>query len=209
MRTIKRKNKVIFEEELGGSFLFKQRSPFLLFIVRIEIMNNEKLENYNGEDLFQILLKYTAEFIENEYFGTRKKLTEEFISYVKIKNANKNFKGDIKNIRDKYNIPKLNPEEDVNCFPVGDDYIDCESKWLSSQSKITKNKFKKSIEGLILGYELPKNFYEWLKGFILYNKNPPWNPFYNWELPSQIKDIRESPYLRKKKSTSRIVLEIF
>ncbi len=149
------------------------------------------MKNKNGKkpSLKRLIQELLRAVVEKKYFGTRKKLNEELLKYVEL---DKDFSQKIKKLRKKYNIPELNQQEDIISFPVGDKHIEAESGWLSSQDKKTKKAIESDIHSIVKEYNLSENFFDWIEFYILYNKQPPWSPFYNWELPLQIgKDFNE------------------
>jgi len=138
------------------------------------------------------ITKALRELTEKEYFGTRKKLNEEFVEYVKNSELSKDFRKQIKEIRKKYKIPRLNFQKDTYCYSIQLDekseYDVVGSKWLLEKDEKTKKAFKKEIDNLINYYELPKIFFDWLECLVLYNHIPPRSPWYNWDLIFQIAD---------------------
>ena len=132
-------------------------------------------------------------FVEKKYFGTRKRLNEEIIKYIKSPTLSGGFWKRIKEIRARCAIPELSSLEDLEFSSYDGD--ECQSRWLSLQNKKTKEIIKREIDRLCQNYNLQKNFLDWLQDVVLYNQIPPWNPFYNWELMFQITD---NPNMLKK-----------
>lgn len=150
-------------------------------------------------DLTERILDLAKIMIEERFFGTRKAFNEERIKCFKHPEANKKFLDEIRRIRKKYDIPKLVPNKDIYCFPI-EDYMDCDSRWLFLRDKRDKRELKKEINLMIKNFDLPQNFFNWIQNYILYNQIPPWNPFYNWELPFQVKNNYLQPLTTQEKN---------
>lgn len=133
-------------------------------------------------ELIQFVINYEA---DTKYFGTRKELNRELLTYLR---TDPDFKIDVKKFKHELKIPKLNPETDVDSFEDGN-YIDAESFWLRTQEKSIRNKFEEGMRSLLGRYGLPIGFYDWLQYLVLYGQ-PPWTPLYNVELAN---DIFSSP----------------
>lgn len=129
-------------------------------------------------ELIQDAIEYEA---DKKYFGTRKELNRELLTYLK---SDVGFKNDIKKLKRELSIPKLNSEEDIESFEY-DNYIDAESFWLRTQDHSVRDTFEKRINNLLISYGLPIGFYDWMQYLVLYGQ-PPWTPLYNTELPNDI-----------------------
>lgn len=127
-------------------------------------------------------------FADSQFFDTRKALNEEKVTYLHLE---KNLKKDIKAIRGKFNIPNLVPEDDVFTFEESEHSLEADSNWLFRSSIYIQKAFTNEVEQLINEYSLPKNFYDWLQFYILYNQKPPWKPLYNWDLLQQLGDNKD------------------
>lgn len=167
---------------------------------------NMKKKNAPISILGQSIENTLRDFADKEFFDTRKELNDEKITYL---NLDKNLKNDVKAIRDKLNIPKLAPNEDIFTFEETEHSIGADSNWLFRSSPHSQNVFENEIDKLLEKYLLPKNFHDWLQFYILYNRKPPWKPLYNWDLLEQIiKDIDEPqriPLTTKEKEFARWV----
>ena len=101
----------------------------------------------------------------------------------------------------------MNYDDEEICF--------AKSKYLGYDLNETeRKKFSKNIYALIKKYKLPKNFYDWLQFYILYSKEPPWKPLYNFDLVGQIIDkpseaIRIPLTTEEKRYIKRKVRELF
>ena len=144
------------------------------------------------------------DFADKEFFDTRKALNEETVTYLHLE---EDLKNDVSAIRKRLKIPTLNPKEDIFTFEVSEHSIEADSSWLSRSSPQAQDVFVIEIDQLMKKYSLPKNFYNWLQFYILYNQKPPWKPIYNWDLLEQImKDIdvpQRIPLTTKEKKFAR------
>lgn len=131
--------------------------------------------------LGEVIQETIKQEADTKYFGTRKELNRELLTYLK---SDTEFKNDLKKLKKELSIPKLNSEEDVESFEY-ENYIDAESFWLRTQDKSTRDIFEKRIHHLLVSYGLPIGFYDWMQYFVLYGQ-PPWTPLYNTELPNDI-----------------------
>lgn len=136
---------------------------------------------------------YLQDFADENFFGTRKALNIEVVTYL---HKSEEFANDLKSVREKLNIPLLLPERDVVEYEATQWDIEAYSAWLSANKKIRA--FERELDQLFTKYILPKNFHDWLEWYILYRTKPPWTPNYNWDMLEQI--------LKDKNETKRIPL---
>jgi len=149
-----------------------------------------KKKNAQVSVLGQTMQDALRDFADKEFFDTRKALNEEAVTYLNIE---ENLKNDVREIRKRLKIPKLNPRDDIFTFDASEHSIEADSEWLFRRSSQSQEEFLSEVEQLMKKYSLPKNFYDWLQFYILYDKEPPWKPLYNWDLLEQImKDTNES-----------------
>lgn len=150
-------------------------------------------------ELMQKVIKNEA---DTKYFGTRKELNRELLTYLK---SDPDFKKDVKKLKDMLDIPRLNPEMDVESFEY-DNYIDAESFWLRAQEKHVRDTFEERIRYLLSRYGLPIGFYDWLQYLVLYGQ-PPWDPIYNTELTNDIfnnpEELQRAPLTTQEKKYVR------
>lgn len=156
--------------------------------------------------LGQELQDALRDFADKEFFDTRKALNEEAVTYLHIE---EDLKDNVREIRTRLKIPKLNPEDDIFTFDSSEHSIEADSNWLFRSSPQSQEVFAIEIERLMREYSLPKNFHNWLQFYILYNQRPPWKPLYNWHLLEQVmEDINEPeriPLTIKEKKFARWV----
>ena len=155
--------------------------------------------------LAQAMQDFVRAFADNEYFGTRKALNTESVAYL---HEDKGFQEDLKAIRRRLKIPRLQHEYDVVSYDTDENNIEAFSQWLYSEGKEVQ--FDQEIEKLFVKYSLPKNFRDWLHWYILYRTKPPWTPFYNWDLLEQlVKDKGEAKRIPLTTKEKKLVKNAF
>lgn len=173
-------------DDIEGFFIATEKNEEILLNEVSEKEFNEQ-ENINTDNIlpkeFAELLRYEAD----KNFGPRASFNKEFAELSSYK------QGFIKDLLDlRVNLPKLDPDDDLIMSSMNyDDEEICfaKSKYLECDLNETeRKKFSKNIYALIKKYKLPKNFYDWLQFYILYSKEPPWKPLYNFDLVEQIID---------------------
>lgn len=119
-----------------------------------------------------------------------------------------NFNQRIKSIRDKFNIPNLTAKDDFYGNFITDEYgreaeIN-DSYWLDEQGSKVQNQFEHEIKKILINYKLPSNFYDWIRGYILYGK-PNFLPLFNfevtWYAENDIEELRRVGLTTKEKKS--------
>ena len=129
--------------------------------------------NINITNLLRPLIKGE---MDRKRFNTRNSLNLEKSLFL---TKNKLFMADIALAKSKFNVPKLNPENDyifINSLetPIED------SSWLSSQSNKLIEEWEEHIKSILIKYSLPASFKDWVEWEVLYGK-PNFYPHYNVE----------------------------
>ncbi len=124
--------------------------------------------------LMQLLIKTP---LDNRWFKVRKQFNLEKAQYL---NDYKPFQKEVIGIRKELGIPKLNPDKDYkNVTYRGLDIED--SEWILSRSDDFINHYETIISNLLIKYNLPASFKDWVDWYILYDK-PKHTPLYFMEL---------------------------
>lgn len=78
--------------------------------------------------------------------------------------------------------------EEENLYPEEDLDGRDKSVHLGELSDKEQSSFNADINAILASYKLPKNFYDWVQYYVLYNKQPPWGweVSFNLELLQQI-----------------------
>lgn len=118
--------------------------------------------------------------IKRNYFGNPKLVDEKVLLLEKTTP----FLSEIKEIRNTFSINLLDPEKDKTIVYYGGKEYD-ESIWFTKQPQIIQEKFENEVETLLIKYNLPLSFRDWIEKYILYGK-PKTNPYINYELVHEI-----------------------
>lgn len=175
------------KDDVEGFFIVTEKNgePFFDEVSEKEFYEQENINTDNTlPKEFAELLQYE---VDKKFFGPRANFNKELAESSSYKQG---FIKDLSELR--ANLPKLDPDEDLImtsmnyddeeiCFAKSE-YLDC------GLNETERKKFSKNIYALIKKYKFPKNFYDWLQFYILYSKEPPWKPLYNFDLVEQIID---------------------
>ncbi len=85
---------------------------------------------------------------------------------------------------------KLKPADDLIYFSFGDneEYGNAESSFVNDLDVAKQKQFKVDIKNILIKYDLPAHFYNWVQYYLLYINVPPWELLYNDELIFDVSD---------------------
>ena len=146
------------------------------------------MEKKKSDSLIPILQKGIQEYLK-KYFSVRIKLCEEIFVYLdEIPPYRLKLIKGIKDIHSEFKIPELIPEKDMRISAMNEHTEIWDSSWLLDQPKNTRDKFHSDIIKLIREMGFPLSFYQWLKDYVIYNKEPDDKPGYNLSMLEHLRD---------------------